>query len=217
MVLQRRPLVIAIYDSKWFMRVLDIVKRRGIIFHHYYTPTDVPYGSVVYTDLEVVSRDLSHRGDVLVVYDPEKSCRSLEKALLATMYITGFRSILVGVDPGESISYVFLGDEILLLYGIGGVGDLIRDVEYVLSCMSFRELRVKIGSGSNSSDVIHAIKAKYRDLHIEVVDEYSTTPSKNRLEEATYLYKKLRGLKPFRYRDIYAAYRIALSKGVEVL
>jgi hypothetical protein len=42
LVLQRRPLVIAIYDSKWFMRVLDIVKRRGIIFHHYYTPTDVP-------------------------------------------------------------------------------------------------------------------------------------------------------------------------------
>jgi len=29
LVLQRRPLVIAIYDSKWFMRVLDIVKRRG--------------------------------------------------------------------------------------------------------------------------------------------------------------------------------------------
>ena len=44
-----------------------------------------------------------------------------------------------------------------------------------------------------------------------------STPSVNRLEEIRFLRKKLKELKPFRYRDVYAAYKIAISKGVEVL
>jgi len=214
--LQKRPLVVAIYDSKWFMKTLEILKRRGVKFHHYYTESEVPYGSIVYTDLDSIVRELSERSDVLVVYDHQHTCRELEKAILSTMYITSFKTIALGIDPGKIISYIVLGDDVILLYGEGGLEDLSRDLDYVLNCIPFEEVKIKVGSGVHSIEVVEYVKTRYRDIPLELVDEYSTTPSKNRVDDTIYLSRRLKGLKPFRYKDIYAAYRIALSKGVEV-
>ncbi|MEM0001644.1 MAG: hypothetical protein QW211_01975, partial [Desulfurococcaceae archaeon] len=141
--MQRRPLVIAIYDPRWFMNVIKLLKKRGVIFHHYYSRNEVPVGSVLYTDLEQIVNEISDRRDLLVIYDPAKSCRKLEEAILATMYISEYRSIVIGVDPGQLISYVVLGDETLVFYGEGGIRDFEKDLNYILYCIPFKEIRIK--------------------------------------------------------------------------
>jgi hypothetical protein len=215
--LQRRPVVIAIYDPRWFIDVMNLLKRRGIMFHHYYSKEEVPYGSVIYTDMNLIVEELSDRRDLYVIYDPGKTCRKLEEAMLASMYISEYRDIIVGVDPGVLVSYVVLGDELLLFYGEGKVEDLGRDLDYVLKCVPFKDIKIKVGTGYRSSEIIEFIKSRYKQIPLELVDESSTSPSRSRIDEAIYSSRKLRGLKPFRYKDIYAAYRIALSKGIEVL
>lgn len=214
--MQRRMLIIAIYDPKWFMKVLEILRRRDILFNHYYSRNSVPYGSIVYTDFEYIRNELSTRSDLLVIYDPDKTCRKLEDAILASLMLEKYRYITVGIDPGPVLSYVVLGDDILLLYGEGEVKDLNRDLTYVYECMSFDRIIVRIGMGSKAEDVLVEIKDKY-NVVLELVDESGTTPSQSKISELIYASRKLRKLRPFRHRGIYAAYRIALSKGVEVL
>ncbi|MEM2025342.1 MAG: hypothetical protein QXW94_03540, partial [Desulfurococcaceae archaeon] len=119
--MQRRALVIAIYDPKWFLKVLGVLRRRDLLFQHYYTSDKVPYSSVVYTDFNLVLKELSGRGDLLVVYDPDKSCRKVEEAILASHMIGGYANIVMGIDPGSVLSYVFLGDDQLIFYGEGGL------------------------------------------------------------------------------------------------
>lgn len=215
--MQRRLLVLAIYDPRWFMKVLELSRRRGVIFNHYYFKERVPYGSVVYTDFEQVLGELADRNDLIVVYDPEKTCRGFEKAVLLTMHITGYRNLVIGIDPGATLSYVVLGDDHLLLYGDGGLRDLSRDLSYVTNCIPHEEIRVRVGAGSRCGEVLEYIKKNYAWLPLELVDEASTSPSRRKTEEIVYSSKRLRGLKPFRHKDIYAAYKIALSKGIEVV
>lgn len=198
------------------MRVLEILRRRGVLFHHYYTPGEVPYGSVVYTDYKPIAEELASRSDLLVVYDGERSCRVLEKAIMATGYRERYNSVLIGVDPGSKISYVVVGDGELLLYGDGSTKELSKDIEYVVNCVHFDRVLARVGAGSKSGDVIVFLKKNF-NLPIELVDEFSTTPSSSRITEVEYISKHLKGLKPFRHKGIYAAYRIALTSGVRVL
>ncbi|MEM4953537.1 MAG: hypothetical protein QXR51_05475, partial [Desulfurococcaceae archaeon] len=107
--------------------------------------------------------------------------------------------------------------ETLVFYGEGGIRDFEKDLNYILYCIPFKEIRIKVGAGWRSSEIIEFVKSKYKQIPLELVDEASTSPSRSRIDEVIYSSKRLRGLKPFRYKDIYAAYRIALSKGIEVL
>jgi hypothetical protein len=214
---QRRPLVVAVYDPRWFLRVLATLRRRGVRYHFYYDEPEVPHGSVVYTDLEDIAKALSKRSDLLVIYDPLRSCRELERAILASMFISEYSSVVVGVDPGHVVNYVVLGDDDLVLYGAGDLNALIADLDYVVNCVPFKEMTIRVGTGVSCGDIIHTLKSRYPGARLELVDESSTTPSRSRIVEIAYISRRLKGLKPFRYKDIYAAYRIALSRGVEVL
>jgi hypothetical protein len=214
---QRRPLVVAVYDSKWFLRVLATLGRRAVRYHFYYDESEVPHGSVVYTDLEDIAKALSKRGDLLIIYDPLRSCRELERAILASMFISEYSSIVIGVDPGQVVNYVVLGDDDFILYGAGGLDTLITDLDYIVNCMPFKEMTIRVGTGVSCGDVVYALKSRFPRARLELVDESSTTPSRSRIIEIAYISRRLKGLKPFRYKDIYAAYRIALSRGVEVL
>ncbi|MEM0199245.1 MAG: hypothetical protein QW123_00730 [Desulfurococcaceae archaeon] len=213
--MQKRPLVIAIYEPRWFMKVLEVARRRNLLFYHYYSPQEVPYGSVVYTDYEPIARELVIRSDVEVVYDPVRSCRVFEKAIMTSSLKEKYDSVVVGVDPGLLPSYVVVGDHELLLYG-EGIKSLVKDIEYVLNCVHFDKITIRVGTGPRSGDIIVYLKNRYK-VPIELVNEFCTTPSSNRINEVTYLSKRLKGVKPFRYKDVYAAYRIALTSGIEVL
>lgn len=195
---------------------MEVLRRRGVLFHHYYTPGEVPPGSVVYTDYLPIARDLENRSDLLVVYDSERSCKVLEKAIMSTSYKDKYNDVFIGVDPGSNISYVVVGDGELLLYGEGSTKEFSRDIEYVINCVHFGKILARVGAGSKSGDVIVFLKRSF-DLPIELVDEFSTTPSSSRIAEIDYLSKHLKGLKPFRHKGIYAAYRIALTSGIQVL
>lgn len=197
------------------MKVLELVKRQNMVFYHYYTPREVPYGSVVYTDYEPIVRELMTRSDIDVVYDFERSCKMLEKAIMMSNLKEKYESIIVGIDPGSLPSHVVVGDDELLMYG-EGVRELIEDLEYILNCMYFDHIMIRIGTGPTSGDIIAYLKGKYK-IPIELVDEARTSPHPNRIGEVNYLSKRLRGVKPFRYKDVYAAYRIALTSGIEVL
>jgi len=209
--------VIAVYDSKWFMRVVEIAKRRGTLFTYYYTSESVPYGSVVYTDYKPIVEELKERTDILLILDQQKSCKAFEYAILASMFSNEYRNVVVGIDPGHTLSYVVLGDDNLILYGDGDLDSFKQDFNYVLNCVPHVEIRVKVGTGYRCAEVIEYIKRDYASIPVELVDETSTTPSSSRLDEVLYLARRLRGVKPFRHKDIYAAYRIALSRGIEVI
>jgi len=214
--LQRRGLLLAIYEPTWFIRVVEYLKRRGVKFYYYYSSREVPLGSVVYTDYSVFVEELSSRSDLTVVYDPERNCRELERAILLTRLTDSYDVIIVGIDPGQDISYVIISGNELLLYGEGQLKDLERDLDYIVECIPHKSLKVKIGTGFNAVDTALSIKRKYNVL-VELIDEKMSTPSVSRLDEVRFLEKRLSRLKPFRYKDIYAAYKIAISEGVEVL
>ena len=214
--LQRRGLVLAIYDPAWFIQVTKYLKRRGVRFHYYYSREKVLPGSVVYTDYEYFLKELAGRSDVIMIYDPSRSCRELEKAILIMKFRDLYNLIIIGVDPGIKLSYVALGDEELLFYSEGVLEDLEKDLDYVMSCIPHKQLKVRIGRGPSAIDIAMRVKKKYK-VSVELVDERMSTPSVSRLEEIKFLKKRLKGLKPFRYKDVYAAYKIAISEGVEVL
>lgn len=214
--MQKKPLVIAVYDPRWFLRVLEILRRRGVSYHHYYTPHEVPLGSIVYTDYKPIAEELLWRKDLLVVYDSGRTCRLLEKAISMAYLKERYKSIVVGVDPGRVLSYVVVGDSELLMYGSGTVEHLSKDIDYVVNCLDYDELLVRVGTGIMSEEIILAIKGRF-SVPIELVDESYTTPSMRRIHEIEVVSKRLRGIKPFRQKDVYAAFRIALSKGIEVV
>ncbi|MEM4717328.1 MAG: hypothetical protein QXE81_01030 [Desulfurococcaceae archaeon] len=216
MLIQRRPLVLAIYEPKWFLKAIEIAKRRGIKYVFYYSKESVPHGSVVYTDLELIMNDLSDREDLKLIYDTEKNCKKLEEAFQASMFIDQYNYLIVGIDVGRTISYVILGDNSLLLYGVGVLRDLIGDIDYVFNCVAFGQMSVKIGTGQEFIEILEVIRSRYKNIDIEIVDEAKTPPGL-RLDDLIYMNMRLRGLKPHRDRDIYAAYRIALAKGVKVV
>lgn len=214
--LQRRELILAIYDPVWFIQVTRYLKRRGVHFHYYYSKDEVQSGSIVYTDYEYFLRELADRSDVTVIYDPNRDCKELEKAILNTKFRDLYNLIIVGIDPGIKLSYVALGDEELLFYSEGTFEELEKDLDYVVSCIPHKLLKVRIGRGSSAIDIALRVKEKYK-VSVELVDEKMSTPSVSRLEEIRFLKKRLKGLKPFRYKDVYAAYKIAISEGVEVI
>lgn len=214
--MQKRILILAVYDPKWSMYVVELIKRRGIIYSYYYSVDNIPQGSVVYTDHGYFVDELRNRRDLVIIYDPDRNCRKVEEAILSTALISGYEEVIVGVDPGSTLSYVALGDGDLILYGSGDLLDFEKDLSYIVECISFRELVVRIGLTQRSGDLVNYVREKFRYVKIELVDESSTSPGISRLGDLIYSKKKLRGLKPFRHRDIYAAYRIALSKGIEV-
>lgn len=213
--MQRKPVVIAIYDPRWFMKAIELAKRRGIRYQLYYDLESVPYSSIVYTDHESIKEELRRREDLLVIYDPDRDCRQLERAFLASMYIEFFNYIVVGIDVGKRLSYVVLGDDKLLLYGEGDIRTLERDLDYISRCIPYKKLMVRIGSSVGSVEIIEKLRAKY-SAEIELVDESKTTPGEildNEIKQGM----KQRGLRPHRDKDIYAAYRIALSRGLRVV
>jgi len=171
---------------------------------------------VVYTDYEYFLKELAGRNDVTVIYDPGRNCRELEKAILSMKFRDFYNLVIIGVDPGIKLSYVALGDEELLFYSEGALKDLEKDLDYVVSCIPHKQLKVRIGRGPSAIDIAMRVKEKY-SVSVELVDEKMSTPSVSRLEEISFLKKRLKGLKPFRYKDVYAAYKIAISEGIEVL
>lgn len=213
--MQRRPVVVAVYDPRWFMKTLELAKRRGIRYHLYYEPQAVPHSSIVYTDHEDIVRELIRREDLIVIYDPNRDCRMLEKAFLASMYVDQFDYIVVGIDVGKKLSYVVLGNDKLLLYGEGDIRTLERDLDYVSQCIPYTRMIVRIGLGPRAIEITNRLRTKYI-LEVELVDESKTTPGEI-LDGEIIQGMRQRGLRPHRDKDIYAAYRIALSKGVKLV
>ncbi|MCY0868627.1 MAG: hypothetical protein OWQ48_05310 [Desulfurococcus sp.] len=213
--MQKRPLVIAVYEPRWFIRVLDILRERGVYFTHYYSSSEVPYGSVVYTDHPLFLREASERKDLLVVYDPGHECVNLEKAILASHLKEQYSELVVGVDPGRRLGYIVIGDGEYVMHGSGDYVDLLNTLSYVASCIPAGKLVVRVGSKHKGVETALLIR-KDTGLRVEVVDEDDTTPNPLKTGEMKVFESRLRRVKPYREKDVYAAYKIALKKGVEV-
>lgn len=214
--MQKRPLVIAVYDPRWFIHVLGVLRERNIPFHHYYTRDEVPYGSVLYTDYIVFYEEARGRSDILVFYDPGHDCRVFEKAILASSLKNGFKELVLGVDPGRRIGYIVVGDGEYVMHGDGEYIDLVEAARYVKECMPAERIVVRVGSRHRGIELASMLK-KDTGLYVEVVEEDETTPRLVKVDEVKMFRSRLRGVKPYRDKDIYAAYRIALKKGIEVV
>lgn len=213
--MQIRPLVIAIYDPVWFRKVVEILGERDVIFHHYYSRDEVPWGSVLYTDHIEFVREMEGRRDVLVVYDPQRECRSLELAVLKSKGLEKYSEVVMGVDPGRVVSFIALGDGEYIFHGEGDPGDLLGSINYILSCIPCDSFVIRIGN-RDRGPLLAALLKERLGVRVELVPEELTTPSESLKYEAEYLRRRLKWLRPYRARDIYSAYKIASRKGIEV-
>ncbi|MEM0378302.1 MAG: hypothetical protein QW794_03000 [Thermosphaera sp.] len=215
--LQKKPLVIAIYDPDWFLNVQRLLKKRGVLFSHYYEPENIPYFAVFYTDYWDLVKDVIERKDLEIIYDPAHDCRKIERAVLAAYLIEEYRELIIGVDPGKYLTYVALGDGLLIDYGKADLLGFTRELKYFLECIPYLNARVKIGGSPKGFELIKILRRELT-IPLEMVPEEKTTPSLESRDEIRYLSEKMkRGLRPFRFKDVYAAYRIAMKKGVEVV
>ncbi|MEL9909382.1 MAG: hypothetical protein QXP97_07050 [Desulfurococcus sp.] len=214
--MQRRPLVVAIYEPKWFIHVLSVLRERNIFFSHYYTRDEVPYGSILYTDYSVFSEEMAGRSDILVFYDPTHDCRILEKAILASYLKDIYNELVIGVDPGRRIGYIVVGDGEYIIHGMGEYIDLIHVVNYLKKCVPAERIIIRVGSRHRGIELASILK-KDTGVKVEVVSEDDTTPSSIKIDDARLLGSRIGRIKPFREKDVYAAYKIAMKKGVEVV
>ncbi|ADV65004.1 hypothetical protein [Desulfurococcus mucosus] len=213
--MQKRPLVIAVYEPRWFLKVLAVLRERNVSFSHYYSRDEVPYGSVFYTDYTVFLEEVSDRRDVVVFYDPSRDCRVLEKAILATRLKTGYRELVLGVDPGRRLGYIVIGDGEYVEHGTGDYIDVVNMANYLRECMPADRVIVRVGSRHRGVELASMLR-RDTGLRVEIVDEDATTPGSVSIDEARVLGERLRRVKPFREKDVYAAFKIAMMKGVEV-
>ena len=214
-VLHRRPLVIAVYEPRWFMRVLSILRRREIPFSIYENPDTLPYYSVLYTDYYLFVEEARARSDIEVFYDPKHSCREFEKSILATRFKDKYNELVIGVDPGSKPYVIVLGDEEIIEHGRVSIDELGDFVNKCITCYPHEKAVIRVGGGYNGWKIVLRIKDVV-DIPIEVVDEWETTPRTKRVDDPILLNKSFTRLNRFRNKDAYAALKIALRKGIEV-
>lgn len=211
---KRRPFVIAIYDPNWFLKVLGYLRKRGLYFLIYENADKIPYFSVLYTDYYFFVQEVSIRNDVLVMYDPEHSCISLEKAILKTRFKERYEHVTVGIDPGSIATYVVIGDDELIDYGKVEPDKLKDEILEKLQCIPYRETVVRIGGGVDGWRLALNLKNRLR-VRVEVVDEEETS-GLTKLESILIKNKFLPSRNIRIDKDLYAAIRIALRKGMIV-
>ncbi len=211
----RRPYVIAVYEPRWFMKVLDILNNRGIPYSIY--DEELPYHSILYTDYYYYVEQVRDRTDIEIYYDPIHDCRVLEKSILATRYKDRYNEVIVGIDPGLYPYLVIIGDDELLDHRPIDVGGLSKYLSYKLACYPAVKKIIRVGRGYNGWNIVLELRDKL-DTVIEVVDEVETTPKGRRLDDIVSIEKYLSRLDKYsRCKDIYAALKIALRKGLEVV
>jgi len=198
------------------MAVLSILRKRNIAFTVFEDENKLPLYSVLYTDYQYFVEKASRRSDILVIYDPMHRCIELERAILATRFKEEYDEIVFGVDPGSRPSVVVLGDEGLLDYqALYSVKDVVEYIADKTQCYPSKKIVVRIGGGFNGWKIALALKKKLK-VRTEVVDEWETTPKNTRLDDILLSSKYLVNLAKHRYRDVYAALKIALRRGIEV-
>lgn len=211
----RRSLVIAIYMPKWFMEVLNILKRRNIDYTVYRDPDSIPYYSVVYTDFYYFVERIRKRNDLLVIYDPDNTCYALEKSILATQFKDKYHELIIGIDPGRTPYVVVLGDDNIIDYGRISMEKIEAFISNCIKCYPHERIIVRVGGGYNGWKVILRIRDKFK-IPMEIVDEEETTPRNRRTDDPILLNKTFKKLSRYRDKDAYAALKIALRKGIEV-
>ncbi|MCD6300855.1 MAG: hypothetical protein J7L82_02150 [Staphylothermus sp.] len=213
----KRPLVIGIYEPRWFMRIKDILNARKIDYSVYEDKDTIPYYSVFYTDYYDFVKETISRNDVLIVYDPEDTRIGLEISILATRFKEKYNTLTIGIDPGSKPYYLVIGDGEVIEHGYVSLEKICEKINYLLHNIPSREKIIRVGSGLNGFDIIYILKKTINNVKIEVVDEHETTPRSRVVNDINYLDKRLvKILKPYRNKDAYAALRIALRKGIEV-
>ncbi len=212
----KRPLVLAIYEPRWFIHVMNTLNNRGIPYKHYYTPGQIPPYSILYTDYEYFVVEVGKtRRDVEIHYDPETTCRGLEEAVLASMNKEKYNTLTIGIDPGPKPYYLVLGDGLVLKHGRTGRDKLAETIMSELECYpSIRKL-VRIGMGHDGASLAVELAETLGNILVELVDEKETTP-KSRGNNSYLFDEYYQILKPYRNKDAYAALRIAVRRGVEV-
>ncbi len=212
----RRPLVLAIYEPRWFRKVLDILNKRRIPYTFYYEPETLPAYSILYTDYEYFTENIPQDKMITVFLDPGHDCRVLEEAILASKMKNTYHSVSIGIDPGPKPYIVVLGDGEIIDYKYIEKQEIIDYIVNVEKCYPTENLVVRVGGGFKGLEIAVDIRDNLPEIQVEIVDEEETTPKKREyLREVLPRYDEL--IKPYRNKDAYAALRIALRKGLEVI
>lgn len=190
------------------------MKKRGLRFIVFEAPEKTPFQSVLYTDYGYYASLIKGRVDIEVVYDPERRCDVLEKAILKSKCREAYGEVVIGVDPGGNPRYVAIGDDELLDYGRVSVEQLYNVIERAITCYPSTRIIVRVGGGADGWATALNVKNRF-NVKVEVVDEEGTTSSISGFDRVL-LIDKFFSSREIRFdKDLFSALKIALRKGVD--
>ncbi|WFO75921.1 hypothetical protein J4526_03465 [Desulfurococcaceae archaeon MEX13E-LK6-19] len=220
--MEKRRLVVLVYEPKRFRQVLDRLKKRRIPFSIPDDIKDIKPGDVVYTDDPRIAMELMEKG-VLVFLDDKGSDSVLEKAILSLKFKNEYNELTVGVDPGDRFVVVVLADGSIVDFNISySIEEALDYIRWVLKVFPAKKKIIKIGGGVGGIAFLDklckslGLVVKETRTKIMVVDEGNSTPKtrwRNPFIER--IISVIPDSIPYR-KDLYAATAIALKQGVLV-
>ncbi len=197
-------MVVAVEDPRWFRLVRGLLERRGASYAIYEGLGSIGLKDIVYTDMDELC------GLVYAVCDKEHSRFLFEKAFLASIGRSVYRSVTAAVDPGSLYTLVVLADEYLVHVSKSSSRQrIIEDIVEHRAFLPHKRFVVKIGDGA-SGRVLAASLSRLID-NVYVVDETGST--RRGARGSPYIAKWLRGAGRLgRDRDVLAAIAIAVRR-----
>lgn len=157
-------------DFRFYYKVLQLLKERGMPFVSIENPINVP------SDVPVV---LSSSYDKCILYDQIREDDAMKAIRQAMPYLLEkrlFNEIFIGIDPGPKPGIAVLADRILVeafeLGDVRSVADVINDI---LQGYNARLISIRIGNGDrpNREKILGVLKGV--DVPINIVDENGTS------------------------------------------
>ncbi len=195
-------ITVYIDDPRLFLRVLEVLRRRGASFR---VPEDprpkCPESGVVVTDKPEL-----YAGCTRPIVSLENNWEErLEEAICLAKGGDKYNAVIVGIDPGDPPTYVIIADDDLLEKGEAEPPILVEQVRKTLARIPHERAVIRIGdSGEALASIMDSlIHASLKDIRIEIVDEHRTSRSNPRFTE-------------IKDRDVAAAINIAYKKGMRL-
>ena len=200
-------LVLLLVDQRLAVKIIERLRKRGVNS----SLLEFPKVDIIITDSKAVASMKSKEGKKVILVSNEDYEGKVELFLLQLRGKMLYNELLVGVDPGENIGFIIIGDGKIIEWATYNVVDrLMNRLENIILYYPYRNCVIRVGNrGRNAEKILDEIvnlMSKIRALGriiVEVVDESKTRRT---------FHPSIRGLP----KDVTSALIIAYRKGIEV-
>ncbi len=207
-------------DPRILTILVNILKSEGISFTELSTNNIIEGDIILTNNVSQIAKFIKGKHVHIVKVektDKEHMTSAIEKIKCLLKGKNQYKIVTLGIDPGGKIGLVILGDnELCKAIVLSNVKELIEEVKIALLHMPYEKVRIKIGNGERSAEVIQEVlklieryqdkQLKDKEILIELVDETRTYNI-----PATFK-NKVRNIP----KDVISALNIAIRKGLIV-